>query len=296
VNQFLLLGDLMVDVMVQPLSNIAPTSDTPSNIRFTRGGASGNIACAIAEAKSSVTYAAVSGDDWGSQLARADFLQHGVTPHFFVRDLPTGTVVAIVNPDGQRAMLTDRGANAQLTTALVDELFSEIAAEHFHLSGYELLDPATRPAGYHALKTAHARAWSTSLDACSLAPLRAAGPHVILSVLPWVTRFFCNEEEAVLLTGASSVDEALTILLAQCGEVIITLGSRGALAGTTERRHYCASQASSVVDTTGAGDAATGAYLVARFDECDIDESLDRAMTAAARVVAELGATRATRD
>jgi len=50
------------------------------------------------------------------------------------------------------------------------------------------------------------------------------------------------------------------------------------------------SVATDVVDTTGAGDAATGTYLSQRLFGHDIDTSLRVAMDAAAKVVRGAGA------
>ena len=52
-----------------------------------------------------------------------------------------------------------------------------------------------------------------------------------------------------------------------------------------------ASQRTVVLDTTGAGDAATGAYLGARLSGLGMRESLARAMAAAADVLGGLGAS-----
>jgi sugar/nucleoside kinase (ribokinase family) len=45
-----------------------------------------------------------------------------------------------------------------------------------------------------------------------------------------------------------------------------------------------------VLDTTGAGDAATGTYLGARLNGDDVSAALSKAMAASARVVGDLGA------
>ena len=46
-KRVVILGDVMLDVVVQPLGHVAPTSDTPANIRVTRGGSGANVAIAL---------------------------------------------------------------------------------------------------------------------------------------------------------------------------------------------------------------------------------------------------------
>ena len=71
---------------------------------------------------------------------------------------------------------------------------------------------------------------------------------------------------------------------------MITLGPRGALASRGAKRYSAPALDVEVVDTTGAGDAATGAYLGARLYGESPDRSLQLAMEAAAAVLGRLGA------
>jgi len=44
----IVVGDVILDVVAKPLTDIAPTSDTRSRIRMSRGGAAANTAAALA--------------------------------------------------------------------------------------------------------------------------------------------------------------------------------------------------------------------------------------------------------
>src|SRR4029079_18059373 len=101
----------------------------------------------------------------------------------------------------ERTMLADRGANLLLTPADVDAaLESAPDAAHLHLSGYVLLDPASAPAGRHALAAARARGLSTSVDAASAGPLRRAPD--LLSWVRGVDVLFANLAEALVLVAS----------------------------------------------------------------------------------------------
>ncbi len=83
------------------------------------------------------------------------------------------------------------------------------------------------------------------------------------SVLSLLEGLFLNEEEALQLTGASSLEEAGNQLLGMGPRIVVVkLGARGALLVTAEgQRHFAAYPAKPVIDPTGAGDSFAGGFL-----------------------------------
>ncbi len=287
-RRVIVVGDVMLDVVVKPKGELALTSDTPSTVRLSRGGSAANMAVALADAGHDVTYVGAAGDDAAAQLFTNDLAAGGVRAILQTVALTTGVVVALVGDDGQRAMLTDRGANSLLN---LDHVLGVLDGpfDHLHVSGYSLLDGHTRVVGVAALDKARALGRTTSVDVCSVAPLREVTGDVFMTAADDVTCLFANEEEARTLGDTDSTDEALTMLAARFNEVVVTRGSRGAVARKDGVTFTATSSSDVVVDTTGAGDAATGAYLAVRLGDGSIDESLAAAMAAAAVVVRGLG-------
>jgi ribokinase len=287
-RRVIVVGDVMLDVVVKPRGVVAPTSDTPTSVRLSRGGSAANMAVALCAAGHDVTYVGAAGDDAGAQVFTNDLAVSGVRAVLERGPATTGVVVALVGEDGQRAMLTDRGANALLSAehvlAALDEPF-----DHVHVSGYTLLDVRTRAVGVAALDKARDLGRTTSVDVCSVAPLRDVTPDVFMNAADGVTCLFANEEEALVLSDTTSTDDAVTKLAARFNEVVVTRGSRGAVARKDGVTYSVNSSSDTVIDTTGAGDAATGAYLAVRLGDGSIDEGLEAAMAAAAVVVRGLG-------
>lgn len=283
------LGDVMLDVVAQPVGQIAPTSDTPANIRVARGGAGANFAVALRATGHEVDYVGASGRDAASRVFAESLESGGVNARLQPCDASTGTVVAIVASDGQRTMLTDRGANVCLDDAFVAEQLRE-SFDHLHVSGYLLLDAATRLVGEHALALARSRSIRSSVDVCSLGPLLAVTPEVFLHSARDASMLFANEEEARALSESKDAADALDTLALSYDEVVITRGELGALAALGAQRFSEAAVKVEVLDTTGAGDAATGTYLGARLSGEEPPIALRRAMAASARVVGGLGA------
>jgi sugar/nucleoside kinase (ribokinase family) len=283
------LGDVMLDVIVQPKAVIAPTSDTPATIRVTRGGSGANFAIALRSAEHEVIYVGAAGRDAACEVFLDALSESHVTPRLQLFDGSTGTVVSLVAGDGQRAMLTDRGVNPRLDAAFVTEQLQG-PLDHLHVSGYLLLDASTRTVGAHALQIARARGASTSVDVCSVGPLMAVTPSVFLDAAKGASQLFANEEEALALTSTSELDASVDVLVALFDEIVVTRGQRGALAALGDLRFHVDALDAAVLDTTGAGDAATGAYLGARLAGEEPQAALMVAMSAAARVVTGLGA------
>ncbi|MDE3083462.1 MAG: sugar kinase, partial [Acidobacteriota bacterium] len=144
-----------------------------------------------------------------------------------------------------------------------------------------------------ALARARVLGATTSVDVCSVGPLLALGPALFASLVAGVDFLFANEEEATVLgagAGAGDIDEALLALGALSREVLVTRGVHGALVRRDGAVSSAPSLARDVLDTTGAGDAASGTYLGARLAGEEVEIALVNAMAAAAVVVGGLGA------
>lgn len=287
-RRVMVVGDVMLDVVVRAKGEIAPTSDTPSTVRLSRGGSSANMAVVLSQAGHDVTYVGAAGDDAAAQFFTNDLAGAGVRANLQIGSSSTGVVVALVGDDGQRAMLTDRGANSLLTSEhVLDALDGPF--DHLHVSGYSLLDAQTRAVGVAALHKAQALGRTTSVDVCSVAPLRVVTPELFMKAADGVTCLFANEEEAQTLGATTSTEEAVAVLALRFNEIVVTRGARGAVAAKDGVTFRATSSSVVIVDTTGAGDAATGAYLAVRLGDGSIDEGLTAAMAAAAVVVRGLG-------
>lgn len=290
-SRIVVVGDVMLDVVVRPLDSVAPTSDTPARVRVGRGGSGANLAVALRAAASErylVSFAGVGADDAAARIVREDLESAGVRTHLATVPGATGVVVSLVAQSGERAMMTERGVNGQLQMGHVATLLDDSLA-HLHVSGYTALDDRTRSLVPRLISAARDVGAGTSVDVCSLEPLRQVGIEVFRAAVAEASMLFANEEEALLLSGESTVDAALAALARDWDEVVVTRGARGALARRGRDEASAPARGAAVVDTTGAGDSATGTYLAHRLGGADLATSLAHAMDAAARVVRALG-------
>lgn len=281
------LGDVMVDVVARLPGELQPGSDRPAPIRAIGGGAAANTACWLAVSGVATTMVARIGADPSGAWMAEDLARHGVRGAL-VRDpeRPTGTCIVLVSPDGERTMVPDAGANAALTPADVPAAAFG-PGRHLHLSGYTLLG-AARDAGLHAVGLARSERMTVSVDAASVAPLRAAG-----AFLDWLgtgLTLLANHAEATLLTGTADPERAATRLAERVGVAVVKLGAGGALwSDGTEVVRRPARTDVRVVDTTGAGDAFAAGYLAGWLAGAGAARALDRGHELGARACATLG-------
>ena len=285
------VGDLVTDVVVVlDGGNLATGSDTAASITLTGGGQGANTAAWLARSGRPVTLVAAVGDDPAGRERVAELTSLGV--RCAVRILPdtaTGSVVVLASP-GERTMITDRGASLSLDPAHVTAAIIEApGAAHVHLSGYPLLDPASRPAGLAALAAARTRGSTTSVDAASAVPLRRAG-----AFLDWVRvadLLLCNADEAGALAGAGSTEDRGIALSSIVRNVVVKRGAAGAIwcAGGTLVA-TAAGPPVPVVDPTGAGDAFAAGLLAAWCDGADPADALVAGASLGAEAVGRIGA------
>jgi ribokinase len=303
-GRVIVIGDIVTDVVTVLGAPIVAGSDTPAHIRVTGGGAGANTAAWLADAGQPVTLCGVAGADAVGAMRISELSAAGVA--CAVRqapEMPTGSIVILSGP-ADRAMITDRGANALLTAADVDAAFADSAdAVHLHLSGYSLIDAGSADAARYALEAAHARGLTVSVDAASAEPLRGVGG---LAFVSWVRRadvLFANVDEARVLVGDADSQRLLATDLAAAlatrldgradvgGTVVVKLGAAGAVAATSRGAVVEASALPvEAIDATGAGDAFAAGFLIAWLGGDGLDAALAAGAAFGARAVTTMGA------
>ena len=286
----LVVGDLMVDVLAVMSGPLARDSDTPSRITTTGGGSAANVASWLAHQGVMTSYVGKVGDDPLGRESVAALADRGVTA--WVTADPartTGTCIVLVDPDGERSMLPDTGANACLAP---DDLPHRAfrPGGHLHLSGYTLLHPGSRDAGLAALAHAQANGMSVSVDPSSAALVEAAGVATFLEWTRGVDVLLANRDEALLLASADDVSSAASALGDTYREVVVKLGRDGALWQQGFIAASAPAERVEVVDTTGAGDAFAAGFLASWLLHPEPETALAAGNRLAARAVTTIGA------
>ncbi|HEY5206179.1 MAG TPA: PfkB family carbohydrate kinase [Roseiarcus sp.] len=277
--RILLIGDVMTDVIVRPEGPLARGSDRRASIAVQPGGSAANQAAWLASFGASVDFAArVGAADLESETAR--FKAIGVAPHL-VGDAnrQTGRLIALIDPDGERSFLTDRGANEALEAGDIRDALIEGAAL-VHLSGYSFFAPSPRAAVLDVMRRAGDK--PVSVDPASAEFLREVGADNFLAWTRGAAILFPNEEEAAILAGADDPETQCARLAARYPLVVVKRGAAGAEAAAGEKRWRVNAPKIEAIDTTGAGDAFVAGFLSQRLSGAAIQPALERAASAGA--------------
>ena len=282
-------GEAIVDLVMRVTALPPRGGDTLATSCEVTAGGGVNVMAAAARQGLPVLYAGGHGaGPWGD-LVRAALAAEGIG---LVRppdqDRDTGFDVALVEPDGERTFVTHLGAEALRGPAPWDAVPAE-PGDAVYVSGYGLVPQDSGAA---------LGDWAGALPPGVLlfvdpGPLVAQIPAAVLDpVLARCDWLSCNHREAALLTstgltgtglsGTGAADAAggtgsadapgdpaglARRLLARgaAANIIVRAGAAGcyvALYGSSDAVHV-RSRKVTAVDTTGAGDAHSGAFLAA---------------------------------
>jgi sugar/nucleoside kinase (ribokinase family) len=283
------IGDLIEDVVVWLNSELKNQlnigSDSDSIIVRTRGGSAANVAMfgALNDTPSRFI-GQVGNDNLGEQLC-ASLRESGVDV-CTVAEGRTGSIVVVVQPNGERTFLTDRGVASQLSVFDASYL-ADVSI--VHVPTYSLaLDPLATTAVQY-IRAARAAGALISIDASSTSVLRDYGidryAKLIASIAPDV--FLCNNDESALL----NVDSAHPM-----SGAALTVIKRGALPVTAVTAAGVVTEVATppvtnIVDTTGAGDAFAAGFLPTYATSRNIEDAITNGNLIAARVLRSPGAT-----
>jgi sugar/nucleoside kinase (ribokinase family) len=198
----------------------------------------------------------------------------------------TSAVVALVAPDGRRALLYQLGASAE---SFDKPLQLPGSATHFHLAAvYRMRD--LRSAAPEFMRAAKQAGLITSVD--TQWDHEGEWLPVLAPTLPYADLLFVNEDEGRELTGLTEAS-AIALALRDLGarEVVVKLGAKGCFASTVEGDFHSPARSVKVVDTTGAGDCFVGGYLAGRYQGKSHCEAARLANHMGSLSVGRLGAT-----
>ncbi len=290
-EEIIVLGDINADIIARVSSWPEPGGEClAERVELHCGGVGANCALALRQwGIAARLIGCVGKDDFGGALLKT-LAENGVDVKCIQRTgkAMTGLLYINVTPDGQRTFFGSRGANC-----LVDRQSSGSAlwkrAKAASLMGYSFLDPRPASAARQLLGAMRARGGWVSLDV-GMEPSNKI-PRQILRVAKQVDLLFVSSEEAAALTGRRDPREALARLRkAGARDVVMKLGKRGCLILEEGVVRQVPSFAVRAVDSTGAGDAFTAAFLQARLRGWPVVEAGLAANAAGAAAASVVGA------
>lgn len=224
------------------------------------GGKGSNQAVAAARLGADAALAAIIGRDRLADIATDLYAAEGVDTALLARTdaRPTGVGFIILNEGGENFIILDMGANDLMDAAFVDRAEPRIAVSDVVMAVLEI----PIPAALRAMELGRKHGVKTILNPAPAAPLPGA-------IFPLVDYMTPNESELRILLGLPPDDPTPSRELADrllrlgVANVVVTLGSRGALIVSRSLDATIPALGVDVVDTTGAGDAFNAGLAVA---------------------------------
>jgi sugar/nucleoside kinase (ribokinase family) len=276
------VGDLVEDVIVWPQAPTRYATDNPSVVHRARGGSAANVAV-FASPLLPTRFIGCVGEDPAADTLTRELTGHGVDVRVQRRGR-TGTIVILIDSDGERTMYPDRAAAAQLTA--VPEAWLESAAV-LHAPSYCFAAEPTGSAVLEMIRYASQAGIPVSLDASSTDMIETYGLNRYLDLVEAIRPavFFANADEAGLI-DLGRLQFAATLTVVKNGADSTTVTPPGGAP-----RKVPVPPSPLVRDSTGAGDAFAAGFLASRVLGADPVEAAGAGHEAARAVLFSPGAT-----
>jgi sugar/nucleoside kinase (ribokinase family) len=239
------------------------------------GSSSAIFACAAARLGLKVAFVGVCGADLFGHFMLDELAKRAVNISGVIVDpaLQTGLSVILTRPSradpGDRAILTHLGAINTLQAQQVTHAMLQ-QARHLHVASY-FLQTALQPGLPDLFQRAHALGLTTSLDT-NWDPSGAW--RGFDELLAGADVFLPNANEALALSGLSTLEAALENLSRKSRVVAVKCGREGALACRGKERVRVSALPVQVVDTIGAGDSFDAGFLYGWLNDWSLARTL----------------------
>lgn len=293
-SSIFVIGSSNTDMVIKSTRLPAPGETIiGGSFLMTPGGKGANQAVAAAKLGGSVTFACKVGDDIFGKQAVQGFKDAGINTEFIGTDSdqPSGVALILVDGHGENSIAVASGANGNFHTGELENVIEKIGSGDTVLFQLEIPIATVE----YAIQKCHTKGAKVILNPAPANRLDDEVFRFIHIITP-------NETEAELLTGIKVIDlqsaavAAGNLLGKGVGNVIITMGSKGAYIHNHSLQKLIASPKVTPVDTTAAGDVFNGALAVSLSENVDLEQAVNFACRAAAISVTRMGAQASAPD
>ena len=274
--------DLVIKTNTFPVNGMTVMG---SDFMTNPGGKGANQAVAIAKTKSDVKMIGAVGDAFGNELLNT-LNNYQVNTDLVIqhKDISSGIAVIVISENDNRIIL-DSGSNGLVTLKQIEESLADADENDYYLTQLEIPVKVVE----ESIKYAKQKGLTTILNP---APAQIINEEVF----KYLDYFIPNQTECEFYTGIqpSNVDEALLagrkLIEKGVKNVIITLGTLGAIAVTKDNYEYVKAYKVEAKDTTAAGDTFVGVTTSFLSKGYTVKEAIKYANLAASITVQRPGA------
>jgi ribokinase len=281
------IGSNMIDLTTY-IDRMPVEGETIEAPRFEMGfgGKGANQAMAAARLGSDVNFITMVGHDEFGKNQLENYQNNGIrTDGIGVGTQNSGVAPIFVDPTSDNRILIIKGANKELTPEVLDHKIDQIKGSKLIVLQQEI----ALETNYHAIELGQKYGVPVLLNP---AP---ANEHLNIDYVRRTAFFTPNETELATLTGmpTDTLDgikaAAHKLIDMGVGNLIITLGRKGALWVDKEHEQIVPGMKVKAVDTTGAGDSFIGSFAHYFTQGEDVATALEHANQYAAMTVTRRG-------
>lgn len=254
------------------------------------GGSAANSLYALSQFGGKAFYSCkVAGDEPGD-FYMAELGNHNIETNLLPQREPgtTGRCVVMVTPDAERTMLTHLGISRYVSEQDI-KVDAVKQAKYIYIEGYLVTSDSARAAAKRLKQIARDSQVKTAMTFSDPAMVEYFIDGVNEVLGDGVDLLFCNEQEAKIWSGEDDFETACSKLKTIAGQFAITRGARGARLFDGTGYIDIAAHTIKAVDTNGAGDMFSGAFMYGITQGMGFQQAGELASLAAATVVSEFG-------
>ncbi len=263
----------------------------------TGGGSAANAMFAFASLGGKSFYGCRVGDDQAGEFYLADLNQAGVATtaeNSISQGGVTGSCVVAITPDGERTMQTFLGTSSDINEDNLD--FDALSQSSWlYFEGYLAMSESLRPSVQKLRQYAKDNDIKIAVSFADPAVVNFAKEGLLEVLGNGVNTIFCNSEEAMLFTQIQNVTEAAQALTQYCELAVVTNSADDSIIcqksadGLITVFNVPTPPVDKVIDTNGAGDNYSGAFLYALSQNHSLMQCGQLAATIASQVVQQFG-------
>lgn len=259
----LCIGIAVLDIIASPIGIPDGWKEKQeiSDIMLRVGGDAANQSIHLAELGCHVMMNGCVGDDSNGSLIRSSLQKRGVDVSLMrtKTEVPTGTALLLVNSQGERHIFSVKGAYTTLNKQdLPEEIPEDCGA--VSLGSLFAMPEAERDGLERFLRRVKESGIPVFADLDSSRV--TAMPEAHKSLMPLIDYFIPSYYDLFPLTGKEKLEEAAAWLLELgVGNVIVKCGEKGCEVFSSAYRGNIPAVPVQPVDTTGAGDCMSAAFI-----------------------------------
>ncbi len=287
-KKIIVVGSTNMDMVVNTSHIPVPGETVLANSFFMNpGGKGANQAVAVARLGGNVIFISKLGNDIFGKQSSQLFEEEGINTSYIFSDadLPSGVALITVDHLGENSIVVASGANGNLYPADLTNALAEIQTADIVLMQLEIPMETV----LFVAQFARSKGITVILDPAPANELSVE----LLSLIDIITP---NQTEAEMLCGVkvhdldSAKKAAKSINSKGVKNVVITMGSAGAVVCQEGEIEFVAAEKVEAIDTTAAGDVFNGALAVALSENKNLIDAVHFACSVAAISVRRSGA------